>query len=634
MDQETRIKYFPPTDMACGLYLEKVEEFYKNKDNLKIENLDDALEFYNIYIYFHDSKIHWKRWNNQEVEKYKQFSEELKNLAFQYIAKLNSDNFTEQICNLFFEYFDDLATLLEQTKVYRNIDKGIIQTEFYNKKFNLFWAIIKNKHLSKYYSQEIYNYFESCVESAELIIDSVNRNDVFIPEIVKKNQEYFMERYINLPEPNLNRLITIQEAEFKPSISPKTKLLAKRKAEELNEKYLNENHLFTTEYNLVFVKGQKEKVKYEISKNRKVKITYSQDWIDQHSDYYTLLKNFADMIGYLDNLGRINDIYKPIEDGFTEKLNDSNKGTYKTNNAFKIKNDMSILATNAYDSILYKKNISFEKIINWFITEHLTNDYSLPKFRFSLPSEKSTYAEKCQTLVTSLDSLIKQYKYYVTEKELDFELITMDTQSVEIENLPSLLNKKYVYGKGIEYQNLVYLLFSDQSDIAHNQKIKKHYKSFAELITNEKLQRNDFLNFQLNPLNWLFEIGIICADEQGYLNFTDEVTIGILFNLFKDGFIPYWNITDYDREKITELDAKGYVKYSSGFLSEQEADYFNYYLNKKFTNGLEIRNKYAHGMAQISESEDEQYKDYLIILKLVFIFLLKMDNEVNIYDKI
>lgn len=255
IDKDNRIKYFPPTDMACGLYLEKVEEFYKNKDCLKIENLDDALEFYNIYIYFHDSKIHWKRWNNQEVEKYKQFSEELKNLAFKYVAKLNSDNFTEQICNLFFEYFDDLATLLEQTKAYKNIDRTIIQSEFFNKNFNLFWAIIKNEKLSKYYSQEIYNYFESCVESAELIIDSVNLNDVYIPEIVKKNQEYFMERYINLPEPNLNRLITIQEAEFKPSISPKIKLFAKRKAEELNEKYLNENHLFTTEYNLAFVRG-------------------------------------------------------------------------------------------------------------------------------------------------------------------------------------------------------------------------------------------------------------------------------------------------------------------------------------------------------------------------------------------
>lgn len=628
MDQEIRIKYFPPTDMACGLYLEKVEEFYKNKNCLKIENLDDALEFYNIYVYFHDSKIHWKRWNNQEVEKYKQFSEELKNLAFKYVAKLNSDNFTEQICNLFFEYFDDLATLLEQTKAYKNIDRTIILSEFFNKNFNLFWTIIKNEKLSKYYSQEIYNYFESCVESAELIIDSVNQNDVFIPEIVKKNQEYFMERYINLPEPNLNRLITIQEADFKPSISSKTKLLAKRKAEELNEKYLNENHLFTTEYNLAFVKGQKEKIKYEISKNRKVKITYSLDWIDQHSDYYTLLKNFADMIGYLDNLGRINDIYKSIENGFTEKLNYSNKGTYKTNNAFIIKNDMSIFATNVYDSVLCQKNISFEQIINWFIIEHLPNDYSLPKFRFSLPSENSTYAERCQTLVTSLDSLIKQYKYYIDEKELDFELITMDTQSVEIENLPSLLNKKYVYGTGIEYQNLVYLLFSDQSDIAQNQKIKKHYRSFAELITNENLQRKDFLKFQLNPLNWLFEIGIICANEQGYLKFTDEVIIGIFFNLFEDGFIPYWNITDYDREKITELDSKGYVKYSSGFLSEQEADYFNYYLNKKFTNGLEIRNKYAHGMAQISESEDEQYKDYLTIMKLIFIFLLKMENEV------
>ena len=229
--------------------------------------------------------------------------------------------------------------------------------------------------------------------------------------------------------------------------------------------------------------------------------------------------------------------------------------------------------------------------------------------------------------------MIKQYKYYVVEKELDFELITMDTQSVEIENLPSLLKNKYVYGTGIEYQNLVYLLFSDQSDIIHNQKVNKHYKSFAELITNEKIEMKDFVNFQINRLNWLNEIGIISVDKQGYIKFTDEVTTGILFNLYKDGYIPYWNITDYDREKVSELESKGYIRYSSEFLADQEADYFNYYLNKKFTNGLEIRNMYAHGMAQLSEIENEHYKNYLIIMKLIFIFLLKMDDELKTYVK-
>ena len=396
MDQETRIKYFPPTDMACGLYLEKVEEFYKKKNYLKIENLDDALEFYNIYIYFHDSKIHWKRWNNQEVEKYKQFSEELKNLAFKYVVKLNSDNFTEQICYLYFEYFDDLATLLEQTKAYKNIDKTIIQSEFYAKNYHLFLAVLRNETLSKYYAQEIYNYFESCVESAEVILNSISKDEYHIPEIVQKNQEHFFERYIKLPEPNFNFLTVVQEAKFKYPVSPKLKQLAKRKHEELSEKYMKENHLFTAEYELAFVKGQKEKSKIERNNKHKVKITYSQDWIDLHTDYYSLISNFSDMLGYLDEFGRINDIYKESENALPDTLNEDIKGAYKTNNAFSIKNNISIMAINAYDSALYKKSITFERLIQWFIIDHLPNVYSIPKFKFALPSENSTYTENAR----------------------------------------------------------------------------------------------------------------------------------------------------------------------------------------------------------------------------------------------
>lgn len=631
MDQEIRIKYFPPNDLMFHHYLKEIDKNHNEIKNIQISDLNDAIEAYNIAQYFQDSRIHWHNWEKEELIYYKK---EFNNLAHKFIHTLTNDNFTNWIEKLFIDYFDDFITLFEQTKIYKQIEKTIIQTEFNNDNYNLFAAITKNKILSNYYSQEIYNYFECCIESAELIIRSVNMDDVYIPEIVKNNQEYFIERYIKLPEPNINYLNMIQEVQYKPQISPKLKQLAKHKIEELNQKYMKENHLFTTEYEVAFVKGQTDKVKIEKDENNKVIVTYSQDWLDNNTDFYSLIGNFVDMFGYLDEFGRITDIYKPIENVLTEKLDfNDNKGTYRTNYVFNLKNDLSIQTTNLYKVVLENKNIFFEDMINWFFKEYLPKDFSLPEFRFSVPSKNSTIAEKCQILSSSLESLIKQYKYYVEDKELDFELISIDTQSVDIEKLPSLLKNKYVYGNGIEYQNLTHLLFSDQSDIAYNQNIKKNYKSFAELITNEKLKKEDFLNYQLRPLTWLFETGIIYTDEKGFLSFTDTTIIGILFNLYKDDFIPYWNIPDYDRKKISELDSKGYIKFTSNFLSDQEADYFNYYLNKKFSNGLEIRNQYAHGMAQISKTEDEIYKDYLIILKLVFIFLLKMDNEANIYNK-
>ena len=52
-EREFRIKYFPPNDFACGLKIEKIEQIYKNKDLQIIHDINDAIEFYNLYLYFH-----------------------------------------------------------------------------------------------------------------------------------------------------------------------------------------------------------------------------------------------------------------------------------------------------------------------------------------------------------------------------------------------------------------------------------------------------------------------------------------------------------------------------------------------------------------------------------------------------
>jgi hypothetical protein len=68
---------------------------------------------------------------------------------------------------------------------------------------------------------------------------------------------------------------------------------------------------------------------------------------------------------------------------------------------------------------------------------------------------------------------------------------------------------------------------------------------------------------------------------------------------------------------------------SSSLLSDQEGNYFDYYLNDSvFGNSLGLRNKYSHGTP--GESNET---DYFIFLKLMALLTIKIDNDLQNSNK-
>ena len=72
---EHRVKYFPPSDMAFGWGIEKIEELHSNKYKLVVQDVNDAIEFYNFYLYFHNEDLKWSIWPEDRVSEFKYFSE-------------------------------------------------------------------------------------------------------------------------------------------------------------------------------------------------------------------------------------------------------------------------------------------------------------------------------------------------------------------------------------------------------------------------------------------------------------------------------------------------------------------------------------------------------------------------------
>lgn len=72
---------------------------------------------------------------------------------------------------------------------------------------------------------------------------------------------------------------------------------------------------------------------------------------------------------------------------------------------------------------------------------------------------------------------------------------------------------------------------------------------------------------------------------------------------------------------------------SDSLFSEPEQNYLNYELNKSaYSNGLDLRNKYAH--STYPAKEEIQVMDYMVLLKIMILIVTKINEEFCLKDQI
>jgi hypothetical protein len=80
------------------------------------------------------------------------------------------------------------------------------------------------------------------------------------------------------------------------------------------------------------------------------------------------------------------------------------------------------------------------------------------------------------------------------------------------------------------------------------------------------------------------------------------------------------------------MEARGWVRRHSSLLTEAEAQYFNYFLNKvDFSNGPELRNKYLHGSQAHAEGEDAHFHAYITALRLMIALVIKVNDDLCLW---
>jgi len=642
-----RIKYYPTNDLMCGNNLSNIENIIKKFEGYKAEkealDINDMIELYNVKKYF-DNEIYLKDWSNENISYYKNTINKLFRIVARYFKSIAQEDFIVLYKKVKRYYRDDFWELIDKFKVYESIDELNFE-EIINLPEVWLYELLKHKKIVEYFGKTIRQHMLNDCSSAELLLDEFEMKHIsdkdplnFPKELNSTDKEIIINNYIESENPNLNylRLIAnMQSNKDKIEISPKTLLKAKKKAENQEGQLFTEDSKMNIKLTVVFSESQDEEV---IVKRESQSITakYNTKWIKNNTDYATLLNNFIYLFEFVDWQMRFTLVNKFNHMSVFERFGFiSSKNAYKTGIEFNNKNILSLLQIKGYYNELFGLGIRLEEVIEWFFIEYLVKEFNASKFKITMPSSNSTMLEKCTIIMPGMESVLKQFSLFVQEGEIDFELLEIRSEPLVYNNIPSLVDKKYVYGIGEEYKTVTFLLFSDQGELGYNEKNKKTYNNFFELLRNEKLKLKDYPDYCVKKINWLIDHKYLSTNEEGYIIFKDKLLIIILKDLYFNEVINYWRYPDPGRLIMDELEKKNIIEFESTLFSRPEQAYINYFLNKsQFNNGLDLRNKYVHTQPSSDDNENVHNNNYMILLRLFILTVIKINDDFCISDEL
>lgn len=638
-EKEYRIKYFSPNDLSFGKNIRKVEKLYSNADTIIPNELNDAIEFYNIFLYFRDKSLKWQIWSESQVAVYRSFSEKLKNKSFGYFNTISDSKLLKELENLCSEYHQDFVTLFEISGLYKKISTNTIEKIFCLKKVYLN-DFLKNEKLTNHFGNVICSVLLSIDNGGEYIIRAADSedNDVdakyYVPKCLTPEQRNtILERYLTSQNINLNYLNLLLDIPLSKKIPPtlfKKYVIKKREI----ESKLFENSKVNSTIKICFANNQKELAKMTNGPGMSMETSYSLDWIEENLDYPTLLNNFIYMFEFSDNTMRFFLPMNQLNSGILDYMFENhNSKIYSLNPISRLMEDNFNASMHLYYQLLQSKQIQFEKIIVWFFSEYLVQEFDTPIFRTHITLDPRSYLEKCHELVTNIDAVCKQFVCFTELGEISYELLSVNSKPVKYENIKSMVNNKYAYGTGKDFENLCFVLFSNQCMLCYIERFNNPYESFYQLINCQKVFKNDYQDYLQSELQFLIDWDIIEIDNEGLISLKNLLRINILYELNTAGFINVNRYSDAFKQELKTLESKQCVSFSNTLFAKPEAAFFNYYLNDVYSNGPRIRNLYAHGIEYLNDNENKHYTNYVILLRLMVLLMIKINDEFCLLEK-
>ncbi len=634
-----RIVFFSKEDLAVHSMMSKINDFFKEKKYEKeFEAFNDVLELYHICQYLDNGFIN-NEWNLNEIDSYRAITKGFKRSISVFFQQLTSSKILTGFDQIDCDYTKTFWLLINRYETFKTFSTSDLEELFTKQKFNIRHILFCGRIVS-FFDEKIKDFLCKNAIHAEILLDYYEKKHdreqqtKYFPKSLSLNdKESLIERYIENEEANLNYLRLIVKSKDSDSlkIGDKVKLKAKKLSDKINDELLRSENAIIIEKGLALSDDQEE-VRKIIVKDGKEIISYSRKRLLEKTDPKILVLNFRKIFGFLDFQGCIDLVSRSIEIDEFETTFVRSKNEFFASWAFGSKATDGRMNFEIYKYFLDSINVKLEDIFEFFVNEYLNETFNIDYLKLHLPSSDSKFLEKIRLIVPEFESLLEQYKLYVEDDKVDYDLLQVSTKTSGFEVIPSLLAKKYVYPIGNEYQVLRYNFFNIMSPLFDYERFGKTYSNFYHLIQIEKINIEEYKDHKRAYIQHFIDKNYLTIDEDGNLSLVNSELFLIVGYLHKYDVISYWYQPKKVRDEIDNMEGENLVRFSDKLFTEAEIDYFNFYLNNKFSNGLWLRNKYVH--ATNSHDIEEQENDYKILLKLLALLILKIEDDLMIAKSI
>lgn len=644
-----RVVFHSIHDMSSGHYLSKAEPLLNSELPEDIEDINDIFELYNISLFF-EKEMYLENWSETDIVAYKEKVNSFRSVVGKFITNIDDSSFLSHFENIYYGYYESFWVLINNYQQFKKIPPSQIE-EVINKNPHQIRYLLSQKNLVNKYKIVLCEYLKNAQQSAEILLsiyeveDRFNKTQLYLPScLTVQDKENIISSYIDSAHCNTNYLPIIQNAKKHSDfrISDKTKLAAKRKYQQSIKDFFDSGSSSSFEYGVVINYPENAtKTKHAWIEQGTVHYEYSLDYIKENNHPYILYKNFKTLFEYMDVQNIVTLTSKEHLLGIFERtLGVRSKTEYVYGVSFTQLEMASMGQIYTYSNILKGLGHSLEDILKAVFNNILPELFDLPSnANLTVPTANASALEKIRTIAPEFESILKQYKLFVENKQIDFELLQMSSGPTAIKDIPSLNSNKYIYiNKDEQEVNfLTHLLFSDQTMLTYVAPFKdKRYRNFVDLLVNEaEIKYGNYEEYQHKHLNYLMDKNYISVDENNNIQVTNWNRILILRDVFENEVASLHHYPADIQDEVINMSNDGIVYFGNSLFAVPEQNYFNYYLNKsEFTNGHDLRNSYLHG-TQANPTEIHLHENsYLIYLKLLILAIFKIEDDLFIYKKL
>ncbi|MDW9379699.1 hypothetical protein [Chryseobacterium sp. JV558] len=630
-----KIVFFSKEDLASYPMMNSINEFLLDSQHEKSSYIiNEILQFYHICEYIDNGFTH-QDWDDKIIKQYRLQIKDLKKIINLYFNKLTSQEIIDFYDDIDFNYQEAFWLLINRFEIYKRIKREHLDHLFQKDGFNINDILYCNR-IVLFFEKEIRDYLLSNEKNIEILLDYYESShdnkpkEKFFPKsLTLSDREDLINQYLESDDPNLNyvRLIERSKDQEFLKVSDKTRLKAKRLSKKLNDEIFDKNNAVVIGWGVTISKDQEEISKMIFQDDRRI-ISYSEKGLLKDTNRISLFRNFKTVFGLIDFQGCIDLVSKSSKIDSFERIFMRSKNEFLLSHYFEEKILLGNLKFGIYKHFLKSLNIKIEELLEYFVNDYINNKFGIDHFKLYLPNLSGTPLEKIRLIVPEFESLIEQYKLYVHDDYVDYELLQITTKTSGFEKIPSLMQRKYVYPTGEGFSILSHNFFSNTSFLFEYGKYGKQYTCFYHLILSENITIDHFENNRKGYIQRFIDDNYLKVDENGYIKPENENLLNLIGILYNNDVISYWHFPEKMRKQIDEMESHDMVGFSGSLFSRAEQDYFNFYLNNRFSNGLWLRNKYVH--ATNSHNESEQENDYNILVNLLVLLVLKIENDLNI----